>query len=357
MKTKVCFLSCLMSFLGFSSCSSSNWTDLTPDEFEKAYIADGTVTIDVRTADEFAAGHLYHAINIDWQKDGFMDEITKNFNKTITLAVYCRSGKRSAAAAQALSDAGYKVLNMTGGYTAWAEAGKMSNTYQVECIPAGGGNEPLIVTLVKHGSLELSYKGMSVQVDPVSGYGKNTDYSKEFPKADAILITHEHGDHLDKNAIAALSSDKTEILLNAKSQQQIGVGRVLANGDNFTLAPVGICIEAVPAYNTTAGREQFHPKGNGNGYVVHFLGTLTAYVAGDTEDIPEMENIRNMSPGRLSVAFLPVNQPYTMTVDQCVNAAKTINPEILIPYHFGQTDLSALPDLLPDMKVLLRDMQ
>ena len=357
MKTKVCFLSCLMSFLGFSSCSSSNWTDLTPDEFEKAYIADGTVTIDVRTADEFAAGHLYHAINIDWQKDGFMDEITKNFNKTITLAVYCRSGKRSAAAAQALSDAGYKVLNMTGGYTAWAEAGKMSNTYQVECIPAGGGNEPLIVTLVKHGSLELSYKGMSVQVDPVSGYGKNTDYAKEFPKADAILITHEHGDHLDKNAIAALSSDKTEILLNAKSQQQIGVGRVLANGDNFTLAPVGICIEAVPAYNTTAGREQFHPKGNGNGYVVHFLGTLTAYVAGDTEDIPEMENIRNMSPGRLSVAFLPVNQPYTMTVDQCVNAAKTINPEILIPYHFGQTDLSALPDLLPDMKVLLRDMQ
>ena len=357
MKTKVCFLSCLMSFLGFSSCSSSNWTDLTPDEFEKAYIADGTVTIDVRTADEFAAGHLYHAINIDWQKNGFMDEITKNFNKTITLAVYCRSGKRSAAAAQALSDAGYKVLNMTGGYTAWAEAGKMSNTYQVECIPAGGGNEPLIVTLVKHGSLELSYKGMSVQVDPVSGYGKNTDYAKEFPKADAILITHEHGDHLDKNAIAALSSDKTEILLNAKSQQQIGVGRVLANGDNFTLAPVGICIEAVPAYNTTAGREQFHPKGNGNGYVVHFLGTLTAYVAGDTEDIPEMENIRNMSPGRLSVAFLPVNQPYTMTVDQCVNAAKTINPEILIPYHFGQTDLSALPDLLPDMKVLLRDMQ
>ena len=357
MKTKVCFLSCLMSFLGFSSCSSSDWTDLTPDEFEKAYIADGTVTIDVRTADEFAAGHLYHAINIDWQKDGFMDEITKNFNKTITLAVYCRSGKRSAAAAQALSDAGYKVLNMTGGYTAWAEAGKMSNTYQVECISAGGGNEPLIVTLIKHGSLELSYKGMSVQVDPVSGYGKNTDYAKEFPKANAILITHEHGDHLDKDAITALSSDKTEILLNAKSQQQIGVGRVLANGDNFTLAPVGICIEAVPAYNTTAGREQFHPKGNGNGYVVYFLGTLTAYVAGDTEDIPEMENIRNMSPGRLSVAFLPVNQPYTMTVDQCVNAAKTINPEILIPYHFGQTDLSALPDLLPDMKVLLRDMQ
>ena len=194
----------LMS-IGFTSCNCNNWTDLTPDEFEKSYIADGTVTIDVRTADEFAQGHLYHAVNIDWQKDGFMDEIKENFNTNLTLAIYCRSGKRSAAAAQALSDAGYKVLNLTGGYTAWTEAGKMTNSYQVEYIPAGGGNDPLVITLIKHGSLEFAYKGMSVQVDPVSGYGKNTDYAKEFPKADAILITHEHGDHLDKNAIMALS--------------------------------------------------------------------------------------------------------------------------------------------------------
>ena len=357
MKTRT-FLLTLVSALFCSSCNGNDWTDLTPDEFEKAYIADETVAIDVRTADEFAAGHLYHAINIDWQKDGFMDEITKNFNKSLTLAIYCRSGKRSAAAAQALSDAGYKVLNLTGGYTAWTEAGKMSNTYQVEYIPAGGGSDPLVITLIKHGSLEIAYKGMSVQIDPVSGYGKNTDYSKEFPKADAILITHEHGDHLDKNAILALSSDKTEILLNAKSQQQIGLGRVLANGEHFTLAPVGIIVEAVPAYNTTTGREQFHPKGNGNGYLLHFLGELSAYVAGDTEDIPEMENITKMRQNmRISVAFLPVNQPYTMTVDQCVNAAKMINPKILIPYHFSQTDISALPELLPQMKVLLRDMQ
>ena len=347
----------LMS-IGFTSCNCNNWTDLTPDEFEKSYIADGTVTIDVRTADEFAQGHLYHAVNIDWQKDGFMDEIKDNFNTTLTLAIYCRSGKRSAAAAQALSDAGYKVLNLTGGYTAWTEAGKMTNSYQVEYIPSGGGSDPLVITLIKHGSIELSYKGYSIQVDPVSGYGKNTDFSKEFPKADAILITHEHGDHLDKNAILALSSDKTEILLNAKSQQQIGFGRILANGDHFTLSPVGIIVEAVPAYNTTAGREQFHPKGNGNGYLIHFWGTLSAYVAGDTEDIPEMVDIPKMRQNmRISVAFLPVNQPYTMTVDQCVNAARMVNPEVLIPYHFSQTDLSGLADRLPEMKVLLRDMQ
>ena len=340
-----------LSLLGFTSCNSNNWTDLNPDEFEKAYIAEGTVTIDVRTADEYAQGHLYHAINIDWQKDGFIDEITKMFSKDITLAIYCRSGKRSAAAAQVLSDAGYKVLNMTGGYNAWKEAGKMSNSYQVECIPAAEGKDPLIITLIKHGSVELSYKGLSLQFDPVSGYGKTTDYSMEFPKADAIFITHEHGDHLDKNAIAALSSDKTDIYMNAKSRQQTGIGEPIANGNNFTISP-DIIVYAVPAYNTTAGREQFHPKGNGNGYVVHFMGDLTAYVAGDTEDIPEMADLKD-----ITVAFLPVNQPYTMTVKQCVNAAKMIKPKVLIPYHFSQTDLSGLPEQLPDIDVRIRDMQ
>ena len=357
MKTRACFLSCLMSFLGFSSCHSSNWTDLTPDEFEKAYIAEGIVTIDVRTADEFAAGHLYHAINIDWQKEGFMDEITNNFNKDITLAIYCRSGRRSAAAAQALSDAGYKVLNMTGGYTAWAEAGKMSNTYQMEYFPAVDGNDPLVITLIKHGSLELSYKGISIQVDPVSGYGKNTDYSKEFPKADVILVTHEHGDHLDKNAINALVADllidrnHTMLLLNAKSQTQLGMGDTISNGQRRIL-PRHIVLDAVPAYNTTSGREQFHPKGNGNGYVLQFPGGLKIYVAGDTEDVPEMSELKD-----IDVAFLPVNQPYTMTVEQCVKAARMINPKVLIPYHFSQTDLKELPSLLPDIDIRIRNMQ
>ncbi|MBR5706638.1 MAG: MBL fold metallo-hydrolase [Bacteroidaceae bacterium] len=357
MKTRACFFSCLMSFLGFSSCHSSNWTDLTPDEFEKAYIAEGIVTIDVRTADEFAAGHLYHAINIDWQKEGFMDEITNNFNKDITLAIYCRSGRRSAAAAQALSDAGYKVLNMTGGYTAWAEAGKMSNTYQMEYFPAVDGNDPLVITLIKHGSLELSYKGISIQIDPVSGYGKNTDYSKEFPKADVILVTHEHGDHLDKNAINALVADllidrnHTMLLLNAKSQTQLGMGDTISNGQRRIL-PRHIVLDAVPAYNTTSGREQFHPKGNGNGYVLQFPGGLKIYVAGDTEDVPEMSELKD-----IDVAFLPVNQPYTMTVEQCVKAANVIKPKVLIPYHFSQTDLKELPSLLPDIDVRIRNMQ
>ncbi|MBO6079270.1 MAG: MBL fold metallo-hydrolase [Bacteroidaceae bacterium] len=341
---------------GLFSCSGNGWKEATPDQFEDAMRSAGTCVIDVRTAAEYAEGHLYHAVNIDWQKDGFIEEISKYFHGENLLAIYCKSGKRSAAAAAALSEAGFKVLNLTDGYTGWTAAGKMTNKYPVECISVSEGGDPLFVTLIKHGSLELSYLGYSIQVDPVSGYGKNTDYATEFPKADAILITHEHGDHLDKNAIMALSSEKTRVLMNAKSHEQTGIGEVISNGQHITLAPLGIIVEAVPAYNTTPGREQFHPKGNGNGYLIRFLGSLSAYVAGDTEDVPEMADLYN-EKSRVSVAFLPVNQPYTMTVDQCVNAARMVKPRILIPYHFGQTDISELPEQLPEMKVLLRDMQ
>ena len=95
----------------------------------------------------------------------------------------------------------------------------------------------------------------------------------------------------------------------------------------------------------------FHPKGRDNGFILTIDG-LRIYVAGDTEDVPEMAAIKDVD-----IAFLPVNQPYTMTVDQCVAAAKVLQPKVLIPYHFSDTDLSTLPDLLPNIKVLLRQMQ
>ena len=100
----------------------------------------------------------------------------------------------------------------------------------------------------------------------------------------------------------------------------------------------------VPAYNTTEGRDRFHPKGNGNGYLFNIDG-LVIYVAGDTETIPEMASLKNIY-GPVDVAFLPVNQPYTMTVDQCVEAVELIRPKVLVPYHFSATDLTSLPGLL-----------
>ena len=220
--------------------------------------------------------------------------------------------------------------------------------YEVERFWTASG-APVDITLIKHGSLEISYKGLSIQIDPVSGLGKPTDYATEFPKADVILITHEHGDHLEDATISTLSGPETILILNEKSRNQIGRGEAMHNGERREL-PDGIILEAVPAYNTTPGREMFHPKGNGNGYVLTIDG-LRIYVAGDTEDVPEMAELKD-----IDVAFLPVNQPYTMTVEQCIAAAKVIGPKVLIPYHFSQTDISGLPAALPGMDVRLRQM-
>ena len=184
---------------------------------------------------------------------------------------------------------------------------------------------------------------------------------------DGILITHEHGDHLDPEALKALTGEKTRLLANAASAAKLAgvegvpAPEVMANGDKriivfeerpeSSVQPGDVIVEAVPAYNTTPGREKFHPKGNGNGYVLTLDG-LRIYIAGDTEDIPEMAELKD-----IDVAFLPCNQPYTMTPDQCVHAAQMVRPKVLIPYHFGETDITALPDRLPGMKVLLRQMQ
>ena len=334
----------------FSLFSCKGYKDLTVNEFETIFSQDQTVQlVDVRTPEEFKENHLPTAINIDWRGEGFSEKAQK-LDTARPVLVYCRSGRRSAEAAATLDGIGFKTYNMKGGIQAWTAVGKRVTKYEVERFWTASG-APVDITLIKHGSLEINYNGLSIQIDPVSGYGKPTDYATEFHKADVILITHEHGDHLDSEAIAAISrGESTLLILNEKSRNQLGDGEVMHNGESHNL-PLGIKLEAVPAYNTTPGREKFHPKGNGNGYVLTIDG-LRIYVAGDTEDVPEMADLKDVD-----VAFLPVNQPYTMTPEQCIAAAKVIGPKVLIPYHFGQTDLSSLPTALPGMDVRLRQMQ
>ena len=205
-----------------------------------------------------------------------------------------------------------------------AEGGK----YEVERFHTDSG-VPVDITLIKHGSLEIRYKGISIQIDPVAKLGDRiTDYASEFPKADFILVTHENFDHFDKKAIAALTGKQTKLVTNAQCAEMLGYGTVMANGDSGRLGS-DIEIDAITAYNITDGHLQFHPKGRDNGFVLTIDG-LRIYVAGDTEDIPEMAGLID-----IDVAFLPVNQPYTMTPGQCIRAAKMINPEVLIPYHYG----------------------
>jgi L-ascorbate metabolism protein UlaG (beta-lactamase superfamily) len=200
------------------------------------------------------------------------------------------------------------------------------------------GDGPLTIWFIGHATLVMKFKHLVIHVDPVNQFA---DY-KKMPQADLILVTHEHSDHMDAKAIASLTKQGTALVLNNSARNIIRSGQGLENGDSVIIQ--GIKIEAVPAYNSTPGRDKFHPRGRDNGYVVA-IGGKSIYIAGDTEDIPEMAELKNVD-----IAFLPMDQPYTMTPEQLVNAVKMIKPKIVYPYHYGESDLTGLPELLKDQK-------
>ena len=190
-----------------------------------------------------------------------------------------------------------------------------------------------------HASIRIEYDGKEIEIDPVSKLGEKTINYAALPKADYIFVTHEHFDHFDTVAIQQLMGDDTQLITNQRCAEMLGFGAVMANGDKQQLAD-DFSVEAVPAYNTTEGHLQFHPKGRDNGFILTLDG-LRIYIAGDTEDIPEMSQIKD-----IDIAFLPCNQPYTMTVEQLINAARTIKPKVLFPYHYGQTEVGGIPSQL-----------
>lgn len=220
--------------------------------------------------------------------------------------------------------------------------------FETDRFPTSAGE--LSITFLGHGSLLLTFAGKFIYVDPFS---RVADYTK-FPEANLILITHEHRDHLDPQALAAIRAESTLLVLTETCAREIPGGIVLRNGESQTV--MGIPIQAVPAYNIQHKRENgepFHPRGVGNGYVLGF-GDVRLYVAGDTENIPEMNELQD-----IAIAFLPMNLPYTMTPEMAAAAARTFRPRILYPYHYGNTDTNELVKLLkdePGMEVRVRRM-
>jgi L-ascorbate metabolism protein UlaG (beta-lactamase superfamily) len=206
----------------------------------------------------------------------------------------------------------------------------------------------LEITFLGHGSLLFHYGEKNVYVDPFS---RVADYST-LPKADVILITHEHRDHLDPAALAQIRKETTSVVHTVLCEGAIEAGMAMRNGDMEAVQGLGV--EAIPAYNVLHTRETgdpFHRCGDGNGYILTF-GDLRVLVAGDTENTPELKALRD-----IDVAFLPMNLPYTMTPEMVADAALAIRPKILYPYHFGDTDPSRLVALLrdhPEIEVRIR---
>ncbi|MDH3798891.1 MAG: MBL fold metallo-hydrolase [Desulfobacterales bacterium] len=228
-------------------------------------------------------------------------------------------------------------------------AGFAGSNFETDVVKTAGGK--LEITFIGHATLMFTFGGKIIHVDPFS---RLTDYSK-LPQADMILLTHEHRDHLDLKALDNLRADKTKIILTKNCAQQVKGGIIMQNGDMKTVD--GLKIEAVPAYNLVHMRSEgvpFHTKGNGNGYVIT-LGDIRIYVAGDTENIPEMKQLKD-----IDVAFLPMNLPYTMTPEMVADAARAFKPKVLYPYHYGKTDPAKLVELMkdtPQVEIRIRKME
>ncbi|RAK66040.1 MBL fold metallo-hydrolase [Hymenobacter edaphi] len=195
-------------------------------------------------------------------------------------------------------------------------------------------NGPLTVQPITHGSVVLTWNRKTIYVDP---YGGAEAYAG-LAAPDVVLITDIHPDHLDPKTLAGLSVGKALMLvppavaekLPAEYKKQV---RVLRNGQK--LDTLGMSIAAIPMYNLPEAPDAMHTKGRGNGYVLG-LGGKNVYLSGDTEDTPEMRALKN-----IDVAFVCMNLPYTMDVQQAAQGVLAFKPGIVYPYHYrGQNGLS-----------------
>lgn len=207
------------------------------------------------------------------------------------------------------------------------------------------------IVFIKHGSLMIDIDNYLVYVDPVGMYGN--DFSV-LPKADMILVTHEHHDHFDPDVINELTDDSTLQIMSRRVTELFGQGQAIAPGDTLQFEPQNFTLIATPAYNISEGHLNFHPKDRKDVGFVFDIDGLRIYVAGDTEDIHEMGDLKD-----IDVAFLPVNQPYTMTPEQAIRAIETIHPKVVYPYHYGETDLTPIVEHFKgsDLDVRIRQMQ
>lgn len=214
----------------------------------------------------------------------------------------------------------------------------------------------VVIHPIHHATFVMEWNGATVYVDPVGGGGR----FEAFRRPDLIVLTHVHGDHTSVETLITVTQEHTRIIAPASVAAELddalpGELLPLAHGESFDHK--GITVSALPAYNLTDDRLMYHPKERGDNSYVIAAGGIRIYVSGDTEDIPEMRSIED-----IDVAFVCMNLPYTMTVQQAADAVLDFNPKIIYPYHYrgkaGASDLQAFATLVaanPDIDVRLID--
>lgn len=214
--------------------------------------------------------------------------------------------------------------------------------FGADVLPTSAGE--VRITPVRHGTVLLEIAGKAWCVDPWS----QADLSS-LPKADVILVTDIHGDHMDPKAIDQLKKADTVIVAPDAVAKTVDEARALANGESATVA--GVKIEAVSMYNLKRGPEPgkfFHDKGRGNGYVLN-IGDKRVYFSGDTEVTPEMRALKN-----IDVAFVCMNLPYTMSPEEAAEGVRTFQPKVVYPYHYRDSDLGKFKAALAETPIEVR---
>jgi L-ascorbate metabolism protein UlaG (beta-lactamase superfamily) len=217
---------------------------------------------------------------------------------------------------------------------AWAADSPAQKNLAIEKTAQGD----LAIQPINHSALRFEFKGKQYYVDPAGEAAWD-----QMPKADVILITHEHFDHLAPKVIDQIKKDGTKFVAGPAAAQKAGLGEAIEPGQSKDV--LDIKVEAVPAYNLTADRLRYHPKERKDVGFVLVFGDKRVYVAGDTEGTPEMKALKG-----IDVAFLPINLPYTMPPKEAAEAARAFKPKVLYPYHQGKSDPQEVKKLLADVK-------
>lgn len=212
------------------------------------------------------------------------------------------------------------------------------------------------ITPISHATLVLSWDNASIYIDPTGGAEAFADQAEP----NLILITDIHGDHLSTETLQAVSRENTTLIMPQSVADELPEnlpGKIIIIGNDETTNQNGFSIKAIPMYNLREEALQFHTKGRGNGYVLENNGKRV-YIAGDTEDIPEMRALKN-----IDIAFLPMNLPYTMPVEAAADAVLEFQPKTVYPYHYRGTDglsdvekfKSIVNESNPEIEVVLLD--
>jgi L-ascorbate metabolism protein UlaG (beta-lactamase superfamily) len=206
----------------------------------------------------------------------------------------------------------------------------------------------VVIHPIHHAALTLTWNGKTILVDPAPPQGDTppadpTAEYKALPPPDVILVTHDHPDHFNAEILTAVVGANATLIVPQEVADKLpqalkSRAKVIGNGETATVGDIQI--EATPMYNTTPDRTQYHPKGGGNGYVLS-LGGKRIYVAGDTEEAPELKSLPN-----IDIAFIPMNLPYTQTVEAAAQWVKDFKPKVVYPYHYQGSDVNAFARLV-----------